>query len=682
MTHAVQLLISSLILLGLVQLVCGLCEIRRILQAVSQGRGKWRVLAGLISGFVIGYLCFLVWAPVQQEHLWLLCVVALVFAGGGTFVFAVTRLSANTIREVKRLAALEHENKRIGALQERLQTVLDNAAEGIITLSADGRIESFNKTAEQMFDYAHAEVAGRKICTLVSRPDGTHCDEETATRPPSDELPRLVGREVELVGRRRDGSTFPLALKVSAMTLDGRRAYAGLLSDISERKTFVAKLERMANHDGLTGLCNRTKFQRDLQRALERVRRFGDPFNVLYVDLDNFKCVNDTLGHAAGDRLLVDVARLLAENVRRSDVVARFGGDEFTVLLASTTTEQALRIAESLRSRFKEHAFHRGAEHVDVGCSIGVAAGVATARSAEDLLAQADFACHLAKRAGRNCVRVFNTEHEASKEGLSLEMGWSRRIKQALEAGRFALAAQPIVAVATRRVHSFEVLVRMWEDGQLIMPGGFLPAAERFGLAREIDHWVIGSVIDRLAIEPSDPAAPRYAVNLSAQTLSDDVVCELVRLKLRQSGVHPARLSFEITETTAISDMRVAERVLCRLREMGCHTALDDFGVGMSSFAYLRELAVDAVKIDGRFVRNLAQSVVDQGIVRAMNDIAHTLGKSTVAEFVEDEPSLALLAQFSVDYAQGYHVGRPQLLPALEPAASERADVSTAPCGV
>ena len=490
------------------------------------------------------------------------------------------------------------------------------------------------------------------------------------------EIKRLLGHEGEVLGRHKDGTTFPMALKVSSMVLEGRQLYTGLVADISERKAMLDHLKNMAEHDGLTGLYNRTYFQGELERVVERTRRGGQTCALFYIDLDNFKYVNDTMGHAAGDKLLIDVASILHRRARKSDLIARFGGDEFTVLLYDISAARVLHTAESFRAMLAGYDFMQNGEKINVGCSIGVAMIAPEIRSPEEVMSHADLACHLAKRGGRNRVHLYQPADAENASTMSLDMGWTQRIKEAIESSRFAIACQPIVNTGTRAIESYEVLIRMLgKNNELIMPGGFLPSAERFGLAQDIDRWVINQAIDTLAGQRLSCPDLCYSINLSGQTIVDLGVCNLIQKKLLDTGLDPSALMFEVTETVAIADMAAAVKFLASLRAIGCRTALDDFGSGMSSFAYLKDLPVDCVKIDGRFVKNLASNPIDQAMVKAMNDIVHALGKTTVAEFVENEESFRLLAEFGVDYAQGYHLGRPDVaLPCK--AIAERAGLA------
>ena len=575
----------------------------------------------------------------------------------------VTLPTMQTMETQDLIEAFDRMRQQVHTRQQRLETILGNAAEGIVTFDAKGIIESLNTAAVRLFGYGEHEAVGADISLLIPPTHARDMRDGYLAHFMRAEIKRLIGHEGEVTGRHKDGTRFPMALKVSEITLEGKPLYTGLVSDISERKALVEHLKSMAEHDGLTGLYNRSYFQTELERTVERTKRNGQTYALLYIDLDNFKYVNDTLGHAAGDHLLIDIAGILQKRARKSDLTARLGGDEFTVLLYDVQEHTALHVAESFRQALANFVFKHNSERVDIGCSVGVAMISRETQTPTQALSQADIACHLAKRGGRNRVHLFKPADESSVNAMSMDMGWSRRIKEAIENGRFALACQPIIDVRTREIESYEVLIRMLDDNnEILLPGGFMPSAERFGLAVEIDKWVIFNAIETLAKQRKTLPHLRYSINLSGQTLSDHSVCDLILDKLTHSGLDPAALTFEVTETVAIADMALAEDFLAKLQKIGCHTALDDFGSGLSSFAYLRDLPVDIVKIDGRFVKNMAESPVDQAMVKAMNEIAHALGKKTVAEFVENEECFRLLKQFGVDFAQGYHLGRPDIV--------------------
>ena len=552
---------------------------------------------------------------------------------------------------------------QLNAREQRLHTILNNTAEGIITFDERGVIEGLNQSAEKLFGWKEVDIAGKSMAELIA-PDNRDTRDDYLEHFLHSEIQRLVGHEDNVNGRHRDGSVFPMAVKISGMLLEGRQKYIALVSNISERVALIEHLRRLAEHDGLTGLYNRSYFLAELERVVDRVHRSEAAHcALLYIDLDHFKYVNDTLGHAAGDRLLVDVSALLNRRARKSDLVARLGGDEFTVLVYETTPAQVAMVADAFRRQLADYDFNFEGHTVTIGCSIGVAVIEPGVSSPTEIMSRADLACHLAKRGGRNQVHVFSGEDSKSVASMSLDMGWSRRIREAIDKNRFLLAWQPIVSTRTRAVSGYEVLVRMQdESGGLIMPSGFLPTAERFGLSLDIDRWVIVHAIETFAGMPPTADRLTYTINLSAQSLNSPEISDLIQQRIHAAGVDPALLTFEITETVAIADLNAAAALLARLRALGCRTALDDFGSGMSSFAYLKELPVDIVKIDGRFVRHIATSTVDEAMVRAMNDIAHALGKLTVAEYVEDEAAFGKLIELGVDYGQGYYLGRPETL--------------------
>jgi len=618
-----------------------------------------------------------------SNSLWLLAFIAVALAAAGTLMFELsirrplsrvaTALKAEaqgtttasvpelTTRETRDLGdAFQHMREQVQLRQERLQAILDNTAEGIITFGERGHIEGFNQSAETLFGWGEDEVLGTSITHLISIDN----KDRDLLQSFSTELQRLLGQENEVTGLHRDGSAFPMAIKVSSMVLQGKQKYVALVSNISERKAMMEHLRKLAEHDGLTGLYNRSYFQVEIERVVERIRRNEVcDCAMLYIDLDHFKYVNDTMGHAAGDKLLIEVAGILNRRTRKSDLVARLGGDEFVVLLYDTPCERVDTVADSFRRTLADYEFRYEGRGATIGCSVGVAVLEPTVSNFTEVMSRADLACHLAKRRGRNQIHVFEPADAKDVTTMSLDMGWSRRIREAIEKDGFLLAAQPIVNTQNREITTYEILIRLRdENGEIIMPGGFLPTAERFGLSYEIDQWVIMHAIRMLADHHRRLSHCSYTINLSAQSLNSPNLEGLVKQELAATGIDPTALVFEITETAAIADMTTAVVLLEKLRLLGCRTALDDFGSGMSSFAYLQEFPVDIVKIDGRFVRHLATSPVDQVMCRAMNDIAHALGKQTVAEFVENEATFQKLIELGVDYAQGYHLGRPELI--------------------
>ncbi len=568
------------------------------------------------------------------------------------------------LRETNDLVcAFSNMRTKVNARQERLQAILNNTAEGIITFDEDGFIETWNLAAEKLFDWREHEVIGTSLTQYISSNEFSGREKylEYYFR---NEIINHDNKDYDMIGTKKNSTTFLLSFKSSKMILDSKTKYTALVANITEQKALLKNLRHLAEHDGLTGLFNRDYFNNELNKIVDKVKRntkFG--CSILYIDLDNFKYVNDTLGHAAGDKILVDITQILKQRTRKSDLLARLGGDEFVVLLNEGDLNLVQKAAEDFREQIANYSLHYNGKVVDIGCSIGVANINSNTKSTSEAMSQADVACHFAKRAGRNRVHVFTSNDTSDVETMFSDMGWSRRIKLAIENDYFVLSLQPIVNTNTRELESYEVLIRMRDDnGDIIMPFAFLPTAERFGLAVDIDIWVIKNAIKYLSQIRQHYSDVRFSINLSAQSLTVPEIPNLIPSLLSEYNLNASAITFEVTETSAIAEMDTAVNLLTGLQKLGCKTSLDDFGSGMSSFAYLRELPVDIVKIDGSFVKNMISSPVDQAMLKAMNDIAHSLGKQTVAEFVEQDSHLKLLKLFGVDYAQGYYIDKPKLI--------------------
>lgn len=537
---------------------------------------------------------------------------------------------------------VEERTRTIRESERRLRGILEALAEAVVCFTRDGAIISTNAAADNLFGYPKDRLNGVAMGTLL--PDAS--DHATPTLNSS-------GRSMETVAIDRDGRQFPVEVKIRELILQDDTVFTALITDITERTAHLTRLKRLAERDALTGLFNRRYFQEHLDAITTSER--GQRLSLLFIDLDNFKFVNDALGHGAGDRVLVEVANLVGRQARSTDLLARLGGDEFALIVDGAADAEVDQIAERVRRSLESYRYVSAEGRADVGCSIGVASFSANT-SAASWVGQAEFACRQAKSRGRNRVWRFTpSDAEAAAVG-NHEMGWARRIKRAIKEDRFVLYAQPIKHTRSGALAASEVLIRMvGDDGELIMPNAFIPAAERFGLMPEVDRWVI-----RHALAISAKQGLPLSINLSGTTVADPALADFIAEQINAHGVRPDRLVFEVTETAAIANLADTAQVLSTLQSLGCQTALDDFGSGMSSFGYLRELPVNWVKIDGRFVKDIHNSAVDRAMVRAMHDIAHTLGKSTVAEFVENEASLAILQDLGIDYAQGYHLGRPE----------------------
>lgn len=554
--------------------------------------------------------------------------------------------------------------EQVRSRQTRLESIFDNAAEGIIIVDELGNVESINYAALDLFGYNEAEVLHENVNIFV--PDETRSKHAEMMR--GYQSYDMIGNAREVMAKRKDGNQFPMSLKVSEFVVGGKKRFVAMVDDVSERYAAMQSLRFMAEHDSLTGLYNRQYILSELERAVENAKR-NESFNhaLLYIDLDNFKYINDTMGHLAGDRLLIEIAAIFSQRIRKGDVLSRLGGDEFAVLLANVDKAQAEQTADYYRDNIANYKFHHDGKSVDIGCSIGVAVLNKNIEDKEDILARADIACHMAKRGGRNRVHLYCEQDQQSIEDLYLDMGWSKRIKKALQDDQFVFAYQPIAQTEQNLIFGYEVLLRMRDPAsdELLLPNTFINSANRFGLIVDIDCWVIEHAIKNLANMQKINPATQFFINLSGKSLGEERILQTIQQAIDTNPVNPHNIVFELTEDIAISDIATAIAFLQKLKLMGCLTALDDFGVGYSSFSYLKELPVDIVKIDGSFIRNIDSDKLNYALVKSMNDICHTLGKKTVAEFVENQKISKLLDEIGLDYQQGRHIGQPRLdLPA------------------
>lgn len=540
--------------------------------------------------------------------------------------------------------------------QTRYRDLVELAHDLVWIMDTSGRWVYMNKAAQLIYGYAPEEMVNRHFSEFQA-PDAALRDRKAMGTV-------LDGQELlqyETVHLDRDGNRLYLSFNARPVfNAQGQVVQiTGTGRDITDQRRYQRQLTFQAQHDSLTGLYNRDYFQQELQRVVARLGHSRGESALFYLDLDQFKYVNDTLGHAAGDRLLLECTRMLKAQLREGDLLARFGGDEFTLLVYTVDAQAAMHLAEQLCRSFDEMTFVEGGVTCNVSCSIGVAMISPRTVSADEALAQADLACNAAKARGRNRVTLYNPL-DRGEEDMAEDMSWAARVRTAFEHDRFQLAFQPIVCVASGEVHDYEVLLRMTlESGEVILPGDFLPAAERFGLMHSVDRWTVTRALERLGTLQATGRQLRFAINLSARAFEDKGLLPLIDRALSEHGIDPASVTFEITETAAIANLAAAVDFITRLKALGCQFALDDFGSGFSSFTYLKHLPVDKLKIDGAFVQGMAHASADQAMVQAMNQVAHALGKQTIAEFVENARTLRLLRAYGVDFAQGYYLGRP-----------------------
>ena len=544
--------------------------------------------------------------------------------------------------------------KQAEAQLVKLSHAVEQSSCSVIIADINGCIEYVNPKVTQITGYTKEELIGKLPHIFKSN------------KTPHDQYEHLwntikSGSEWrgEFLNKKKSGELYWEYASISPVkNPEGDIThFIAVKEDITERKQFVDRLEFLADHDPLTNLFNRRRFQKELDWFLGQSRRYSSYGAILLMDLDHFKYVNDTMGHQMGDELLVNLSKLLKERLRETDVICRLGGDEFAVILPNTITGQAEAIAKQILELVQNYNRADDGRSPSVTTSIGIAIFPDHGDTQETLLACADLAMYQAKESGRNRMCVFSSNQKTTLES---RITWEKRIRDALKHDRFILHVQPILNLKLNRIVAYEALLRMeGENGEILFPADFLGVAERFGLIQEIDRWVIRRAIRFISEHQLDKKGLSLEVNLSGLSFNDAELLKIIRHELTVSRINPKSLGIEITETSAIGNMTDASNFIDSLQALGCRFSLDDFGVGFSSFTYLKNLSIDFLKIDGSFIQYLPQNPMDQHLVRAIVEIAHGFGKQTIAEYVGDEETVKLLKDYGVDYAQGYHVGRP-----------------------
>lgn len=562
----------------------------------------------------------------------------------------------------------EHKKNResIERLSEFNRLLVESTGEGILSVDRELRCTFTNRAAAGMLGYTVQELIGQDIHALI------HCKSEDETPLPKQVLPIAkviesnTGLEASEVFWNKSGHAVPVQYTCNPLH-DGQSVSGAVIvyRNVSEARATARKLDYLASHDLLTGLLNRHAFEKELAGLLARPHEHEHGHMLCYIDLDQFKLVNDTCGHSAGDELLRQLSALIHGKLRKSDVLARLGGDEFGLILCDCPPDKALDIARSVLAQIGEYRFSWDGKVFSLGASIGLVelgVGMADAGAA---MSAADSACYMAKEHGRNRVHVFQSnDQDLHKHQLQIE--WVNRIRAALNDGRLMLMAQAIAPVNDPRekYRHMELLLRLFDDtGQMISPGTFITAAERYGFMSQVDKWVVSEALKILDLNRHYLERLEYiCINLSGQSITDDLFLAYL---LEQFCEHPdiaTHICLEITETAAVANLSRATQFMRRLKEVGCVFALDDFGSGMSSFAYLKNLPVDFLKIDGNFVRDMAHDRVDYAMVEAIHRVGNVMNLKTIAEFVEDAEILDHLRHIGVDYAQGYGIHVPEPL--------------------
>jgi diguanylate cyclase (GGDEF)-like protein/PAS domain S-box-containing protein len=559
--------------------------------------------------------------------------------------------------------------------RKRAQVTLQYINDAVIITDAKGVIDYMNAVAERFTGWSNAEAHGLPLAKVFNVIDELTC------QPLPEPLEHCL-REGHIITHasrsfliQRDGQER--AIEYTAVPVRNQDGWAKrtmeeivgavlVFRDVTALVGIARQMAYQASHDSLTGLINRRTFEAYLARVLGSAKTENTHHVLCYLDLDQFKIVNDTCGHIAGDHLLRQLTVPLNSRVRTTDILGRLGGDEFGVILQHCSIDQARQVAEDLRHAIKDFRFTWQEKTFELGVSIGLVPITADSGRPDEMLSAADAACYVAKAQGRNRIQVYRPDDTAVVQRHG-EMQWVHRVIQALAEDRFCLYYQTIMPLATQNrgeIHG-EILLRMVdEQGELVPPMAFIPAAEHYYLMPAIDRWVIRTalgVMVQTRQSASRPVAPRcFAINLSGQSLGDDEFLEFVTTQLQQNDVNAEQLCFEITETAAIANLSRAIHFMTTLRAIGCRFALDDFGSGLSSFAYLKQLPVDYLKIDGSFVREMLDDPIDCAMVNSINQIGHVMSIRTIAECVENDAILAKLQELGVDYAQGYGIAKPE----------------------
>jgi len=555
--------------------------------------------------------------------------------------------------------------------KEHAEVTLHSIGDAVITVDTAGCVTYMNPVAVSLSGWPAGEAVGTPVGDVIRivDEDAGHTMEDLVKQCLQQNT--VVTHQDQIVLISRNGTRH--AIQQTAAPIRNRKGIitgvVTVLRDVTTERTLKKELYWQATHDRLTGLINRTEFEQQLDNAIRQARQTSVEHALLYLDLDQFKVVNDTCGHVAGDELLRQLANLLGQQVRSADTLARLGGDEFGVLLKRCQIPKAMSIAHVLRETIKDFRFAWDNKTFEIGVSIGVVPITSSSGSRNELLSAADIACYAAKDLGRNRVHLY----EQNDNELALrhkEMRWVSRITKALQEDRFVLYRQiitPLLDPSGSNLHQ-EILVRMLdENGKLVPPGAFIPAAERYNLMPAIDRWVIRTLFAAIdgMYDPAAAGGPVFTINLSGTSVNEEGFMSFIHDQFRRFDINPANICFEITETSAIANLSHASEFIRETKEMGCLFALDDFGSGLSSFGYLKNLPVDYLKIDGQFVKDLVEDPIDEAMVRSINDIGHVMGMQTIAEFVENEAILRRLTDIGVDYAQGYGIAMPEPLSLL-----------------
>jgi diguanylate cyclase (GGDEF)-like protein/PAS domain S-box-containing protein len=584
-------------------------------------------------------------------------------------------LNLEVARQKQANRELRRSRAELAMERDKVTVTLYSIGDAVIATDVDGRIEHLNRVAAELTGWCEADAVGELLETVFRTI--TEDREEPARNPVRQCLAEDHGTERtapiadESTLLSRDGREYVIEQSAAPIYRCGREMLGAVLvfRDITAQRLARQQLHFLAHHDPLTMLHNRYAFEQQLEDACRQAVRGGERHAMIYLDLDQFKLVNDTAGHQCGDRLLIAVARYLASRQRPGDQFSRLGGDEFAVLARDIDESTALKLAATVISGLRQQVFTGEHSEYQVGASAGVAMIDRSAQSAAEVMRKADVACYIAKRAGRGVAHLFQEDDQVALNAIS-EMALVNDIRSALVEGRCRLRYQPILDLATNRTAYYEILLRMRRrDGSQVSPVHLIAAAERYGFMGEVDRWVIDTALAELAAQHRNGNRITFTINLSGASLGDPGLHCFITGALERHQVPAASVIFEVTETSALARVEQAAQFMRRIRSLGCRFALDDFGTGFSSFAYLKYLPVQYLKIDGTFIRDLATDPVDQAMVRSITGIASAMGMETVAECVENRKTFASLGHYGVAFAQGFYISRPLRRPAVAAAS-------------
>ena len=596
----------------------------------------------------------------QQGYRW--------FVIRGTADYDYTGNAKKVVGSISDIHLQKRSQVQLAEEKDKVVATLRSIVDAVITTNERGEVQYINQAAARFLNCSEEQARGKHIEKIIDL-----YEEESDEKIDNPILSCLSGNKKKNQKLNADivtktGAKYTVQLMVTPLISQSGKLYGAVtvMNDVTNLRLLARRLRYQASHDSLTSLINRSEFERNVRKAILNAKTKQKNSSLIYIDLDRFKMVNDLYGHAAGDELLIQFSNLVKSKLRGSDILARLGGDEFALLLSDCSLGQAEEKAHEILNSIQEYKFIWEQKSFNVEASIGVAEINQKCFDLSYALSAVDSACYLAKESGRNCVRLFREGDENINRRRGQER-WLQRFDKALNEGRLVVTAQSIINIKANKdiqvdKNGFEILIRMQDDnGRLVPPNAFLPAVERYNRAPKLDRWILDKVLLQLS-DNRDVLSQidKCSINLSGQSLVSEGFLNFIMAKLKEYKIQPSKICFEITETAAIANLDQATSFVQSLKDLGCYFALDDFGAGLSSFAYLKTLPVDFLKIDGMFVKDIHRDNVSRAMVKAINDMGHVLGKQTIAEYVENEEILETLKEIGVDFAQGFHAGRPE----------------------